>query len=51
MLASEDCCGTFVWYIKMVERSFRKILFWLGDENATTKAKIRNTRVDKGILV
>lgn len=30
--------GTFVWYIKMAERSLRKILFWLGDENAMTKS-------------
>lgn len=30
--------GTFVWYIKTVERSLRKILFWLGDENAMTKS-------------
>jgi tetratricopeptide (TPR) repeat protein len=30
--------GTFVWYVKMAERSLRKILFWLGDENAMTKS-------------
>jgi hypothetical protein len=27
----------FVWSIKMLERSLRKILYWLGDEEETKK--------------
>lgn len=29
--------SVFVWYIKILERSLRKILYWLGDEEAMTK--------------
>jgi len=45
----EEQRGALVWYIKMVERSLRKILYWLGDEDAMIKSfdgEVRNDKKD-----